>query len=161
MCIRDRYETRSERVLVEPAREEWKPGSQAINAGALGAGGRINTNTQGQFTVFNGTSNQVIQSTETIVSQTGEILCRVLIPAKYKTITKQVVVQPARTVERQIPAVTKQITKRVVDREATTREIPVPAQTQTITRRVVRTPARVLSPGDAGYAEYRLSLIHI
>ena len=88
------------------------------------------------------------------MSQTGEILCRVLIPAKYKTITKQVVVQPARTVERQIPAVTKQITKRVVDREATTREIPVPAQTQTITRRVVRTPARVIRPGEAGYAEY-------
>ena len=76
----------------------------------------INTNTPAQFTVFNGVSNQVVQSTETTVSQTGEILCRVLIPAKYKTITKQVVVTPARTIERPIPAVTKQITKRVVDR---------------------------------------------
>ena len=111
-----KYETRSERVLVEPARQEWKPGSQAINAGSLsGAGGQINTRTQGQFTVFNGTSNQVVQSTETRVSQTGEILCLVQIPAVYKTITKQVVATPARTVERQIPAVTKQITKRVVD----------------------------------------------
>jgi len=107
----------------------------------------VNTNTVGQFTVFNGISNQVVQSTETTVSQTGEILCRVLIPAKYKTITKQVVVTPARTVERQIPAVTKQITKRVVDRQATTREIPVPAQTQTLTRRVVKTPARVVENG--------------
>jgi len=31
-----KYETRSERVLVELSREEWKPGSQAINASALG-----------------------------------------------------------------------------------------------------------------------------
>jgi len=85
-----KYETRSERVLIEPAREEWKPGSQAINAGAF-AGGRVNTATRGQFTVFNGVSNQVVESTETIVNQTGEILCRVLIPAKYKTITKQVI----------------------------------------------------------------------
>jgi len=84
-----KYETRSERVLIEPAREEWKPG---------------NTQTRGQFTVFNGVSNQVVESTETIVNQTGEILCRVLIPAKYKTITKQVIVSPARTTERRIPA---------------------------------------------------------
>ena len=83
------------------------------------------------------------------MSQTGEILCRVLIPAKYKTITKQVVVTPARTVERPIPAVTKQITKRVVDRESTTREIPIPAQTSTITRRVVKTPARVVDGGGS------------
>jgi len=71
------------------------------------AGGRISTTTAGKFTVFNGVSNQVVQSTETIVSKTGEILCRVMIPAKYKTITKQVLVSPARTIEREVPAVTK------------------------------------------------------
>jgi len=57
--------------------------------------------TRGQFTVFNGVSNQVVQSTETIVNQTGEILCRVLIPAKYQTITRngkteRILVEPAK-----------------------------------------------------------------
>jgi len=57
--------------------------------------------TRGQFTVFNGVSNQVVQSTETIVNQTGEILCRVQIPAQYKTITRngkteRILVAPAR-----------------------------------------------------------------
>jgi len=94
-------------------------------------------------------SEQVVESTQTIVNQTGEILCRVLIPAKYKTITKQVIVSPARTVERQIPAVTKQITKRVVDNSATTREIAIPAVTDTITRRVVKSAARVMTRGEA------------
>ena len=31
------YETRTERILVEPGREEWKPASQAINAGEFKA----------------------------------------------------------------------------------------------------------------------------
>ena len=72
-----------------------------------------------------------------------------LIPAQYKTITKQVVKTPARTVERQIPAVTKQITRRVVDTEATVREIPIAASTETVTRRTVRQPARFMSYAEA------------
>ena len=36
----------------------------------------------GQFTVFNGVSNQVVQSTNTIVNQTGEILTRVQVPTQ-------------------------------------------------------------------------------
>ena len=139
------YETRSERVLISPAREEWKPGSQALNYGTIQRSGRINTNTPRNFTVFNGTSEQVVQSTQTIVNQTGEILCRVLIPAQYKTITKRVIKTPARTAERTIPAVTRQITRRVVANAASVQEVTNPAQTSTITRRTVRTPARVMT----------------
>ena len=52
----------------------------------------------GQFTVFNGVSNQVVQSTGTVVNQTGEILTSVQIPAKYRTVNGQrVLVSPAQT----------------------------------------------------------------
>ena len=83
---------------------------------------RVSTNPAGQFTVFNGISNQVVQSTQTQVSQTGEILARVQIPAKYKTVTKEVLVSPARKVERHVPAVTKDITVKLANEDGTFRE---------------------------------------
>ena len=118
--------------------------------------GKVNTSTKGQFAVFNGVSNQVVESTETIVSQTGEILCRVLIPAKYKTITKQVVKTPARTVERSIPAITKDVTVQVraedggtkdvtktfVVREAIVETVTTPPVYETRSERVLIEPAR-------------------
>ena len=64
------YETRSEQVLISPAREEWKPGSQAINSGAF-TGGTINSTTTGQFTVFNGVSQQTVESTQTYRGSNG------------------------------------------------------------------------------------------
>lgn len=76
-----------------------------VAAGSLNFNDQVltnaNTNTRGQFTVFNGTSNQIVQSTETRVSQTGEILCNVQIPAVYKTIfrngrSERILVEPAR-----------------------------------------------------------------
>ena len=87
-----------------------------------GASGRVNTNTVGQFTVFNGVSNQVVQSTQTTVNQTGEILARVVIPAKYKTVTKQVLVSPAKSEEITIPAVTKDITVKRSNGDGTFRD---------------------------------------
>ena len=79
------------KYLIEPAREEWKPPTQALNAGSLGAGGRVNTHTRGQFTVFDGTSYQSVKSTKTIVLATGVTIGRVpFVPAKYKTIPTDV-----------------------------------------------------------------------
>ena len=116
----------------------------------------VNAGPKGQFTVFNGVSNQVVESTETIVSQTGEILCRVLIPAKYKTISKQVVTQPASTQERVVPAVTKDVTVQVksddgslrevnktfVVEEARTELVVIPPVYETRSERVLVEPAR-------------------
>ena len=120
------------------------------------AGGRINTNTQGQFTVFNGVTNQVVQSTQTIVSETGEILCRVLIPAKYKTITKQVLVSPAKSEKVIIPPVTKDIIVKLANDDGSFREVVkkvvieeervdfviTPAKYETRSERILVEPAR-------------------
>ncbi len=110
----------------------------------------------GKFTVFNGVSNQVVQSTETVVSKTGEILCRVLIPAKYKTITKQVIVEPARTIEREVPAVTKDIVVKVRSEDGSLKDVVrtfvvkeawvdidvIPAKYETRSERILVAPAR-------------------
>jgi len=50
------------------------------------------------------------------------------VPATYKTVTKRVLVTPARTDEVTIPAEYETVTKTVVATPATTREIQVPAQ---------------------------------
>ena len=55
------------------------------------------TSLDSQFTVFNGVSNQVVQSTETVVHHTGEILARVQIPTNYRIVNgKRVLVEPLR-----------------------------------------------------------------
>ena len=113
-------------------------------------------NKKQQFTVFNGTTNQVVESTETIVSETGEILCRVLIPAKYKTVTKQVMVSPPKSEEVIIPAVTKDVILKMANGDGTFREVinkvviqeeridyvVTPAKYETRSERILVAPAR-------------------
>lgn len=104
---------------------------------------------------------------QTVVQQTGEILARVMIPARFRTITEPIVVQEASTelvtipatyetvmetvvVQPQyadgsgnfIPAVTKQVARRVIKTPASTQERIIPAVTKMETRRVLVEPAR-------------------
>ena len=67
-------ESKSYQVVDGQARQERKPPSRQINP-------------KGEFTVFNGTSHQVVRSSETVVNPTGEIDMRARIPAKYMTLT--------------------------------------------------------------------------
>ena len=70
------------RYKIEARRDEWKPPVIAINSGAIN-GGRVNTRTRGQFTVFSGISNQIVEATESRVSQAGEVF-GIFLPARYK-----------------------------------------------------------------------------
>lgn len=69
--------------------------------------------------------------------------------ARYRDVTVQRLVSPARVVEREVPARYETVTKRVVTREAYTRYELVPAEYKTITRRVRRglAGAEYLAPG--------------
>ena len=72
-------EEKSERVVIAPARAPWKPPAQVRS-----------NNSVGQFTVFNGISSQVVEATQTIVEQTGEISGPLMIPALYRTLTRDI-----------------------------------------------------------------------
>jgi hypothetical protein len=63
------------------------------------------------------------------------------VPGVSKTVKSRVVVTPARTEELVIPATYKTVTRQVVDVAPTTREIAVPGIKSTVSRRVVDTPA--------------------
>ncbi len=79
------------------------------------------------------------------------VMCWEEIPAKYKTVSKQVLANPGSSNSVEIPAEYKTITKRVLVTPATVREEMIPAEYTTIKKRVLASPARseeVLIPAE-------------
>lgn len=79
------------------------------------------------------------------------VMCWEEIPAKYKTITKQVLSNPGSSNVVEIPAEYKTIQKRVLVSPATVREVEVPAEYTTIKKRILVSPAstnEVLIPAE-------------
>lgn len=116
--IPPKYKTVVERVVDKPAHTVWKRGT--------GIG-------QGKRTGFGGAAQAVqtyggLPVLQTRVQDTGEVMCLVEVPATYREIRKQVLVQPASTREEIIPAKYGLIKKRVVKEPATTRTEEIPAQ---------------------------------
>ncbi len=104
-----KYKTVTERVLVREGYTTWKKGEGPIG-GSL-SGGKI---------------------TDTRELPTGEIMCLVDVPAEYRTVSKQVLVEPARTTKSTVPAVTKTVTRRIVATPASTRKLAIPAKYDTV-----------------------------
>ena len=79
---------------------------------------------------------------EKIDNTTGEILCLVVEPATFKTISRTIVKNPATTRSVDVPAVFKTIRKQVVDKPAEVRKSTQPATFSTIRVRKMVEPAR-------------------
>jgi len=73
---------------------------------------------------------------ERIDNSTGDIMCLVEVPAKYKTVTKKVLVTPASTRTVTIPAEYKMIRIQKLMAAAQEKMIEVPATYQTITKKI-------------------------
>lgn len=114
------YEDVTEQILVRPAYTTWKPG----------AGGSYTTGHPG------GTV------TQTLVQPTGEILCKVEVPPKYKTVTRKRLVHAETTTTNVIPAKYETITKRVVATPPRVEKVVIPAQYRTVKIKKELTPAR-------------------
>lgn len=115
------YEEYTERVLVREAYTAWKPGEGLLGTGSVSG------------------SNGVL---ETRTTPTGEILCKVEIPAEYKTVTRKRLKREAQTVENVVPAKYKTVTKQVVDQPARVVEQVIPAVTKSVRSTKMLTPAR-------------------
>ncbi len=72
---------------------------------------------------------------------TGEIMCLVKVPAKYKTIKKLVVKSPARTEIQDIPAEIQTIAVQHISAESTLKHTLIPAEYKTIQKKVPDTAA--------------------
>ena len=76
-------------------------------------------------------------------NQTGDIMCLIEEPAKYKTVKTTVVDEPARTEKIVTPAVYKNIKAKVVDQEARTEKVMIPATYKVITVQEIDTEATI------------------
>ena len=74
----------------------------------------------------------------------GEAWCRVLIPAKYEEVEKQVCVCPASCEREWIPPVYEEQERQVCCKPASCRKINIPAEYETKTERVMTCPARTV-----------------
>lgn len=106
------YETVVRQVLVREARTVWKPGRAMPAYGAAPA--------YAPYGYDGGWRGR------TQVAPTGEIMCLVVEPAVYQTVTEQVLRVPERVIDHPVPAVTRQVPRQVVERPGyeATREIP-------------------------------------
>lgn len=114
------YETYTEQVLVRPAYSTWKPGA--------GLFGRSTAN------------GQVASATGEVA--TGELLCRVEVPAQYDTVTRTRLKSAERTEEKVIPAKYETVTRQVVAQPAQVVEEVIPAEYDTVEVRRLVEPAR-------------------
>ena len=112
------FETYTEQVLVRPAYSTWKPGAGLFGRGAAGTG----------TAAVNGEQ------------ATGELLCRVEVPAQYDTVTRTRIATPETTDTRIIPAVYETVSREVVATPPQVIEEVVPAVYETVTKQVLVTP---------------------
>ena len=119
-----KYETYTEQVMVRPAYTTWKPG-----AGLFGRGGA-------------GTGTAAVITANGDASATGELLCKVEVPAEYKTVTRTRVVSPETTETKVIPAKYETVSKQVVAQPPQVVEEVIPAVTRTVSVRRLVSPAR-------------------
>lgn len=73
---------------------------------------------------------------ERIDNTTGEIMCLVQIPAKYKTLKKQVIKTPTTTKEVEVPAVYKTVKVRKLVKPIEEKRTQLPAEHQQVTKRI-------------------------
>jgi len=88
---------------------------------------------------------------EKIDNTTGEILCLVVEPATFKTVSRTIVKTPATTSSVDVPPVFKTVRKQVVDRPAEVKRTKMPAEYSTIRVRKMIAPAseqRVSVPAE-------------
>lgn len=123
-----KYGTKSERIQVSPAKTVWKKGAghTAAGAGTGAAGGASASAIVDRF------GNQKIVGSR--VTDTGELLCLVEVPAQYKTVTKTVLVSPATTKTVATPAEYKTVQVTELVTAAQERRIAIPEEYGTVTR---------------------------
>ncbi len=128
------FETVKETVVVSPERNETveiPPEYETVEDKVL---------VEEEKTVWKKGQNPATKLT----GATGEIMCLVKVPAKYKTIKKQVVKTPAHTEVKTIPAKTKTIEVKKMVKEPKTEIVTVPAVTKVIEKRIAVKPAEFI-----------------
>lgn len=122
------FETVTEQVMVAEATRQWKQGrayiGQAIEVRPL----RTFLQDGKADTSLTGANNATLDD---------DVMCLVEVPARYETVTRQVLKTPATVREELIPAEYGEVSRLVLDKPAGTQSIDIPATQQTVYRMVV------------------------
>ena len=123
-----KYGTKTERIQISPATTVWKKGAgtMAAGAGSGAAGGSSAAAIVDRF------GNQKIIGSR--VTDTGELMCLVEVPAQYKTVSKTVLVSPATTKTITSPAEYKTVQVTELVTAAQEKRIAIPAEYGTVAR---------------------------
>jgi len=127
------YETITEKVMVKPARKEMKvvPAKYEKKTERV-----LDTPEHTIWKTGNGPIERLSEST-------GEIMCLVTVPAKYKDVETRKVVTAARVEEATIPAEYTNVSRQKIKTPATTKKIEIPAKYKTVRVRKMVTPPQV------------------
>ena len=131
------FETYTEKVLVRPAYTTWKPGA-GFHGGNIPdegeeAGSAVSTGEPlGRVEVP--AQYEDVTRTRLVNPERAETK---VIPARHRTISRQIVESPARVVEEEVPAVYETITLQRVVTPAQEETIVIPATYRTVEKRVV------------------------
>lgn len=131
VSIPAKYETWTEIVEIEPARLVWKTGS--------GLYGREKN------------TNPALLNTSEV--STGEVLCRVMQPAKTRTVRRTRMIEPARTETRTVAAKYRTVTRQVVKTPPRVEEFTIEAKYADVPVQVMVQPEQVVQ--DVIPATYR------
>lgn len=112
------YRWVEQRVMVSPAHLVWKRGTSAAGYGEGGDGYGVS------------------------VQPTGEVMCRVLVPARYEVRRVRVLVTPGRTCVEKGPVARERVLERYEVRPARVVPHPVAPVYRTVSERVLVAPAR-------------------
>jgi hypothetical protein len=135
----------SQRLEVVPATYGWKEETVLVKPEST----RLET----VPAVYKTTTEEILESpaqtvwkkgrgpVEKLDNATGEIMCLVEIPAKYRKVTKTVMEKPPTTTEVKIPAEYKTVRRQVMLTPPTTRTVEIPAEYSTVkVRKLVAPP---------------------
>ena len=129
------YETYTEEVMVRPAYTTWKPGAGLYGRGSAAQGANGETTTGELLCKIEVPAEyRTVTRTRVVSPETTETA---VVPAKYETVTKQVIAEGPQVVEEVIPAVTQEVAVRRLVKPATEEIITIPATYKTIEKRVV------------------------
>lgn len=126
------YRWVEQRVMISPARLVWKRGTSSAGYGEGEYGGGVS------------------------VQPTGEVMCRVLIPARYEVRRVRVLVAPGRTCIEKGPVSRERVVEHFEVRPARVVPHPVAPVYRTVSERVLVSPARrdrIEIPQPARYVE--------
>jgi hypothetical protein len=136
------YETVTEQIMVRDGYTVWRPGSTVAGySGGASYGGGHTDYIAPPPSAYAGTGaapNPAYGGFPTKVLATGEVLCLVAVPPEYKTVTKQVLKVPGRTVDVPYPPETALVSRQVVDVPAHVEKREIPGETKILKIKVCR-----------------------